>query len=68
MTPQKYPQNLHTPNNIQFSETPPPPPPPPPKKKHKNIEIQNFEPHLKKKIARTYVCMKISACRKHSMT
>ena len=32
MTPQKYPQNLHTPKNIHFSDSP------------KNIEIQNFEP------------------------
>ena len=33
MTPQKYPQNLQTPKNIQFSETPP-----------KNIDVKNFEP------------------------
>ena len=33
--PKKYPQNLHTPKNINFSEPPPPPPPPPPKKKNK---------------------------------
>ena len=32
MTPQKYPQNLHTPKNIYFSENP------------QKIEIQNFEP------------------------
>ena len=32
MTPKKYPQNLHTPKNIHFSENP------------KNIEIQIFEP------------------------
>ena len=31
MTPKLYPQNLHTPPNIQFSDT------------RKNIEIQNFE-------------------------
>ena len=30
--PQKYPQNLHTLKNIQFSENP------------QNIGIQNFEP------------------------
>ena len=30
--PQKYPQNLHTPKNNNFSQNP------------KNIEIQNFEP------------------------
>ena len=30
--PKKYPQNLHAPKNIHFSENP------------KNIEIQNFEP------------------------
>ena len=34
--PKKYPQNLHNPKNIQFSETTP-----------KNIEIQNFEPKKK---------------------
>ena len=45
MTPKKYPQNLHTPKNIRFSENP------------KNIEIQNFEPP---KTTRAYVCMKIS--------
>ena len=44
MTPQKYPQTLHTPNNIYFSEIP------------KNIEIQNFEPP---KRTRAYVSMKI---------
>ena len=32
MTPKTYPQNLHTPIDIYFSEN------------HKNIEIQNFEP------------------------
>ena len=32
MTPQKYPQNLHTPKIFIFLKTP------------KNIEIQNFEP------------------------
>ena len=32
MNPKKYPQNLYTPKNIDFSETP------------KNNEIQNFEP------------------------
>ena len=42
MTPKKYPQNLHTPKNIQFSE-PLPPPPKKKKKNKKNIEIQNFE-------------------------
>ena len=46
MTPQKYPQNLHTPQKIFiFLKTP------------KNIEIQNFEPQ---KIGRAYVCLKIS--------
>ena len=45
MTRKKYPQNIHTPKNIHFSEYP------------KNIEIQNFEPQ---KIARAYVCVKIS--------
>ena len=38
------PQNLHTPKNIYFSETP------------KNNEIRNFEPP---KVARAYVCVKI---------
>ena len=32
--PKKYPQNLHTPKNIYFSDPPPPP---------QNKEIQNFE-------------------------
>ena len=32
MTPQKYPQNFHTPKIFFFLKTP------------KNIEIQNFEP------------------------
>ena len=45
MTPQEYPQNLHTPQNIHFSENP------------KNNEIQNFE---SPKMTRAYVCMKIS--------
>ena len=45
MTPKKYPQNLHTPKNIYFSENP------------KNIEIQIFD---SKKMTRAYVCMKIS--------
>ena len=31
MTPKKYPQNLHTPKNIIFSENP------------QKVEIQNFE-------------------------
>ena len=48
MTPKKYPQNLHTPQKYSFFLKIP-----------KNIEIQNFEP---KKIARTYVCVKISEC------
>ena len=43
-TQKKYSQNLHTPKNIHFSETP------------KNSEIQNFEPQ---KMTRAYVCMKI---------
>ena len=38
--PQKYVQNIDTPNNIRFSENP------------QNIEIQNFEPP---KMTRTYV-------------
>ena len=42
--PKKYPQNLHTPKNIHFSEAP------------KTTEIQNFEPQ---KLARAYLCMKI---------
>ena len=42
--PKRYPQNLHTPKNIQFSENP------------QKIEIQNCEPL---KITRAYVCMKI---------
>ena len=46
MTPQKYPLNFHTPQKLFiFLKTP------------KNIEIQNFEPQ---KIARAYVCVKIS--------
>ena len=45
MAPKKYPQNLHTQKNINFSENP------------KNIEIQIFDP---KKMVRAYVCMKIS--------
>ena len=44
--PQKYPQELHTPQKIYvFLKTP------------KNIEIQKFEPQ---KIAQAYVCVKIS--------
>ena len=43
--PKKYPQNLHIQKNIHFSENP------------QKIEIQNFE---QKKIARAYVCVKIS--------
>ena len=54
--PKKYPQNLHTPKNINFSK-PPPPPPKKKKKKQKKNEIQNFEP---KKMSQAYVCMKIS--------
>ena len=38
MTPQKYPQNLHTPKNIHFSE-----PPPPQKKKKKKKKILKFK-------------------------
>ena len=45
MTKKKYPQSLHTPKNILFSENP------------KNIEIQNFEPP---KMTRAYECMKTS--------
>ena len=45
MTQKSYPQNLYTQKNIYFSETP------------QTIEIQNFKPP---KIARAYVCMKIS--------
>ena len=45
MAQNKYPQNLHTPKNVYFSENP------------QKIEIQNFEP---KKMTRAYVCMKIS--------
>ena len=45
MNPKKYPQNLHTLKNINFSENP------------KNIEIQNFKPQ---KMTRAYQCMKIS--------
>ena len=45
MIPKKYPQNLHTPKIIHFSETP------------KNNEIQNFE---SPKMPRAYVCMNIS--------
>ena len=46
MTQKKYPQNLHTPKKyFFFLKTP------------KNIEIQNFEPQ---KIARAFVCVKIS--------
>ena len=41
MTPQKYPQNFHTPKNIHFSENP------------KNIEIQKIDP--KKWSEPTYV-------------
>ena len=40
MTPQKYPQNLHTPQKFSFLKT------------RKNVEIQNFEPP---KIARVYI-------------
>ena len=43
--PKKYPQNLQTPKILIFL------------KNQKNIEIQNFEPE---KIARAYVCVKIS--------
>ena len=45
MTPNKYPQNLHTPKSIHYLKTP------------ENIEIQNFEPQ---RMTRAYVCMKIS--------
>ena len=45
MTPQKISAKSSYPKNIHFSENP------------KNIEIQNFEPQ---KIARAYVCVKIS--------
>ena len=45
MTPKTYPQNLHTPKYINFSENP------------QNIEIQNFEPQ---KMTQAYVCMKLS--------
>ena len=43
--PKIYPQNLHIPKKFIFLKNP------------KNIEIQNFEPP---KIARAYVCVKIS--------
>ena len=43
--PKKYPQNLHAPKNIHFSESP------------KKTDIQNVEP---KKMTRAYVCMKLS--------
>ena len=43
--PPQYPQNLHTPKNIPFSEPP------------LNIEIQNFKPP---KMIRALVYMKIS--------
>ena len=46
MTPQNYPQNLHTQKKIFILLKTP-----------KNIEIQNFDP---KKMTRAYVCMKIS--------
>ena len=46
IAPQRYPQNLHTPKNIHFSENPP-----------KILEFKNFEPQ---KMVRAYVCMKIS--------
>ena len=49
------PKNIHKifiPKRIFIFLNPPPPPPPP-----QNIEIQNFE---HQKIARAYVCMKIS--------
>ena len=45
MTPQKYPQNLHTPKIFVFLKTP------------QNIEMQNLEP---KNVTRAYVYMKIS--------
>ena len=45
MTPQKYPQNLHTPKILFFLKT------------RKKTELQNFEP---KRNIRAYVCMKIS--------
>ena len=48
MTPKKYPQNLHTPKIIHFSENP------------KNIEIQNLEPP---NMTWAHVCMKISEYR-----
>ena len=44
--PKKYLQNIHTPKIYSFFWKTP-----------KNIEIQNFEPQ---KIARGYVCVKIS--------
>ena len=46
--PQKYPQNIYTPQKIfVFLKTP------------QNIEIQNFGPE---KLAQAYVCVKISEC------
>ena len=55
MTPKKYPQNLHTPKNIHFSETPKilkfkilNPPPPPQKKIY--INKNNPSPGLYKNI------------------
>ena len=57
MTPQKYPQNHHTPKNIHFFVNP------------KSIEIQNFEPPKIDPSLRMYsdpintgseVCMKTS--------
>ena len=45
MTPQKYPQNLHTPKNIYISENP---------KKYWNSKFWT------QKMTRAYVCMKIS--------
>ena len=40
---QKYPQSLHTPKHIHFSENP------------KNIEFQNFEPPKNDPSLRTYM-------------
>ena len=52
MTPKEYPQNLHTPKNIRFSEHPPP------QKKKKKL-ILKFK-ILNPIMTRAYVCMKIS--------
>ena len=47
MTPQKYPQNLHTPKKIYFSENP------------KHIKIESFEPQKNDPSLRMYEIIRV---------